>query len=173
MPSFFVSRIRRRDSSTGCFVFSNNQFSASASVVKPVLIFFVFGSPSSSNRTTCNCLGEATLNSCPAAACANLVSRATSPSKNVANFSSPLRSTDIPRCSMIAKICAIGSSKSVKSLRTPRSDISVSRDLRKVKSEAALDSSDCSGLLLSILAPSPQRSRWSLSSCVRTPGFTR
>ena len=102
VPNFLVSRIRRSDSRSGCLVFSNNQLSASASVVNPVLIFFVFGRFSSSKRTTCSCFGDATLNSWPAARCAAFVSRVTSPSKNVANFSSSLRSTAIPRFSITA-----------------------------------------------------------------------
>ena len=173
VPSFLVSRIRKSDARSGCLVFSKSQLSASASVVNPVLIFLVFGRFNSSKRTTCSCLGDATLNSWPAAKCAALVSRATSPSKKVASFSSSLRSTAIPRFSITAKSRAIGSSKSVNSCRTPRSRISVSRDLRKVKRTAALLNNSCSGEDESIVAPSPHRSRRSGNSWARTPGLTR
>ena len=173
VPSFLVSRIRNSDSNKGCLVFSKSQLRASASVVNPVLIFLVFGRFNSSNRTTWSCLGDATLNSWPAAKCAALVSRATSPSKKVANFSNSLRSTAMPRFSITAKSWAIGSSRSTKSGSTPRSRISVSRDLRKVNKTAALLNNSCSGEDESIVAPSPHRSRRSLNSWARTPGLTR
>ena len=61
-----VSRILRRCLSSGCLVLSANHSKLSASVVYPVLIFLVLGNFNSSNSTTCSCLGEPTLNSCPA-----------------------------------------------------------------------------------------------------------
>ena len=50
--SFPTSRIRRSDARTGCFVVEKSHSKDSASVLKPVLIFFVLGSFNSSNRTT-------------------------------------------------------------------------------------------------------------------------
>ncbi|CAB4770728.1 unannotated protein [freshwater metagenome] len=108
--NLFVSRIRRSWLRTGCWVFSNNHSRDSASVVKPVLIFLVLGSLSSSKRTTCNCLGDATLNSWPTAAYAARVSRSTSATKNFWSDKSFSLSTQTPRRSMTARSCAIGSS---------------------------------------------------------------
>ena len=44
------------------------QVNASASVVNPVLVRFVFGMPSSSKSTTCSCLGDPRFTSWPISA---------------------------------------------------------------------------------------------------------
>ena len=173
VPSFLVSRIRSKEVSTGCPLFWCNQSRLSASVVYPVLIFFVLGSLSSSKRTTCNCFGEATLNSCPTASWAAFVSRVTSPSKNAAKFSSSFLFTAIPMDSIRASRAATGSSMVVNNSHRFRSFNSRVNGCFNPNIARADESSSCSGELWLIAEPSPQRSWISLSSCVRTPGFTK
>ena len=53
-----ASRWRSNASRKGCPVFVKRSERASASVVQPVLVFFVLGMPSCPKRTSCSCLGE-------------------------------------------------------------------------------------------------------------------
>ena len=77
--SLDTSRCRSRCSSSGWPVCASRLVSASESVVYPVLIRLVLGSPSSLNRISCSCLGEPRLNSCPTTANAACSAAFTSP----------------------------------------------------------------------------------------------
>ena len=173
VASFLVSRIRRSAANTGCAVFSKSHVRASASVVYPVLIFLVFGKPSSSKRTTCSCLGDATLNSWPAALWATAVSRETSSSKNLSRSSSAFRFTATPRFSISVRSAAMGSSSSSKRWERFLLESSAISESRSAKSAQADVKSARSESDSSMAAPFPNRSTTSLISCALTPGLMR
>ena len=125
VSNLLVSRIRKRCLSIGCLVLANSQSRLSASVVKPVFIFLVFGRSKSSKRTACNCFGEPTLNSFPASLWAPLVSRSTSPLKKAESSRNLSKSTPIPVFSMSANSTNTGISISFIRADISRSEISL------------------------------------------------
>ncbi|CAM5345658.1 hypothetical protein SALBM217S_05811 [Streptomyces griseoloalbus] len=88
--SFACSRWRSMITGSSLCVWPASQARASASVVYPVLVFFVLGRASSPKRTSWSCLGEPRLNSCPAAACASFTACWTAPA-NICSMA-------LPRC---------------------------------------------------------------------------
>ena len=122
--NLLVSRIRSRFWRMGWPVLAESHSRLSASVVNPVLIFFVFGSFNSSKRMTCNCFGEPTLKSLPACLWARAVSRATSLLKNSTSSERWALSTPIPVASIFASNKEVGSSRSTRSELIPLSSIS-------------------------------------------------
>ena len=141
--NLLVSRILNRCLSNGCFVFPANHSKLSASVVKPVLIFFVFGSLNSSNKTTCSCFGEPTLNSCPASLYAIAVSSATIFVKCADSWFSFARSTAMPISSIWDSSSKVGCSKSSYKLCMPLDLTSAVSSFRNANIQAACLGSKC------------------------------
>ena len=110
--SLATSRCRSRCSRTGWPVCASRLVSASESVVYPVLIRLVLGRPSSVNSTSCSCLGEPRLNSCPTTAYAACSAAFTSPPR-VADMAAKWSvSAAIPARSILASTSTSGSSTS-------------------------------------------------------------
>ena len=175
VSNLLVSRMRSKCWSKGWSVLAKSVSRLSASVVYPVLIFFVFGKPSSSKRTTWSCLGEPTLNSCPASLWAPAVSCATSSAKNWACAASFASSTAIPNISIFANSSVTGISSLIRRSCISRfwsSSSSTSTKRYKVcawlASNEAKSSSSCSAFICP-----RKRSAKSDSSIFLAPGLTR
>ena len=121
-----TSLCRSRCARIGWLVCASRLVSASESVVYPVLIRLVLGRPSSVNRTSCSCLGEPRLNSCPVTAYAACSVALTSPPRLADMPARWSTSAAIPACSIAASTPTRGSSTSWSSRVTPRSSSTAS-----------------------------------------------
>ena len=94
--------------------------SASASVVQPVLIFLVLGSPSSSKSRVWSCLGLPRWNSCPTLSYADSAAALTRSRSRVSRSTRWSTSAAMPTCSQSASTPTSGSSRSLSSAVPPR-----------------------------------------------------